>query len=123
MSVYVDDFYIMGLGVRNMKMSHMNADTTQELLEMADKIGLQRKWIQYIGTNQEHFDVAMSTRKKAIEAGAIEKPMRELARAVVKRKGPNEVLIFCDHTPKKIIHEVSGNPLLKCIKCGQIFPI
>lgn len=94
MSVYVDDFYKTGMGVGSMKMSHMVADSTEELLEMADKIGLQRKWLQYPGDPKEHFDVAMSTRKKAIAAGAIEKPMRELARLTVHRSGPNEKLIF-----------------------------
>lgn len=40
MAVYVDDMYIIPLGqFGNMKMSHMIADTKEELLEMADKIG------------------------------------------------------------------------------------
>lgn len=83
--VYVDDFYKMGLGVGRMKMSHMNADTIEELIEMADLIGVQRKWIQYPNTMEVHFDVSMQARKTAIAMGAIEKPMRELARAVVNR--------------------------------------
>lgn len=92
MAVYVDDFYKTGITFGRMKMSHMVADSTEELLAMADKIGLQRKWIQEKGDPKEHFDVAMSTRAKAIAAGAIEKPMRELARLTVYRAGPNTKL-------------------------------
>tara|TARA_R100000664_G_scaffold24016_2_gene33662 strand:+ start:1469 stop:1726 length:258 start_codon:yes stop_codon:yes gene_type:complete len=63
-----------------MKMCHMIADTTEELVAMADRIGVQRKWLQYPGTPREHFDIAMSKRALAVEAGAIEITMRELAK-------------------------------------------
>jgi len=56
--VYVDDMYKTPIGqFGRMKMSHMIADTRAELLEMADKIGLQRKWIQSFDTPREHFDI------------------------------------------------------------------
>jgi len=43
MSVYVDDMYQTTLGkFGRMKMSHMVADSTEDLLEMADKIGVNR---------------------------------------------------------------------------------
>lgn len=72
MTVYVDDMYRYSIGeFGNMKMSHMVADTTEELLAMADKIGVQRKWIQYRGTYKEHFDIAMSKRELALRCGAI----------------------------------------------------
>lgn len=58
----------------------MIADTTQELLEMADKIGVQRKWIQKSGTMWEHFDIAKNKRTLAIKFGAIEITMMELGR-------------------------------------------
>lgn len=85
MAVYVDDFYKTGIGLGRMKMSHMVADTTEELLTMCDKIGVQRKWIQYEGTPDEHFDIALSKRKLAIQNGAIELGMRELAKMVRER--------------------------------------
>lgn len=53
-------------------MCHMVADTRKELLEMADKIGVQRKWIQKKGTRHEHFDVSLGAKAKAVKAGAIE---------------------------------------------------
>lgn len=55
-----------------MMMCHMMADTTEELIKMADAIGVQRKWIQYPGTPKEHFDICKSKRAKAISLGAIE---------------------------------------------------
>lgn len=46
MAVYIDNFYITGAGnFGRMKMSHMVADTTEELLEMVDKLGMKRQWI------------------------------------------------------------------------------
>lgn len=69
MAVYVDDERIP---YRRMLMCHMLADTTEELLDMADKIGVQRKWIQYPGTPKEHFDICLSKRAKAIQCGAFD---------------------------------------------------
>lgn len=84
--VYIDDMHNSPIGkFGRMKMSHMMADTTEELLEIADKIGLARKWIQYPGTNREHFDVCMSKRKKAIQFGAKEITWRELGEMVLNR--------------------------------------
>ncbi len=82
MAVYVDDER-MKLG--RMLMCHMLADTTEELLEMADKIGVQRKWIQYPGTPKEHFDICLSKRGKALELGAIDAD-REKIVSIVRGK-------------------------------------
>lgn len=76
MSVYVDD---MKAKFGRMVMCHMWADTTEELLDMVDTIGVARKWIQYPGTPREHFDVCLSKRALAIEAGAVEATQRDLA--------------------------------------------
>lgn len=79
MSVYVDDMYKYPLGqFGRMKMSHMAADSTAELLAMADRIGVARKWLQHPDTDREHFDIALSKRALAVKAGAIEVGMREL---------------------------------------------
>lgn len=82
MPVYVDN---MRAKVGRMIMCHMMADTTEELLDMADKIGLNRKWLQNPGTLKEHFDVALVTKNKAIKAGAIEVSMMDLGRLMLKK--------------------------------------
>lgn len=80
MSVFVDDMYRSPLGrYGRLRMSHMIADTTDELMAMADRIGLDRRYIQKPGTSFEHFDVGMGLRAKAIKEGAIAITMRELA--------------------------------------------
>lgn len=93
MAVYVDNMYTIPLGkFGNMKMSHLMADTTEELLSMVDKIGVQRKWIQNAGSKLEHFDIAISKRKEAIKKGTIEVDMRKLAMAAINRETNNSKL-------------------------------
>lgn len=84
MAVYVDD---MEAAFGRMVMCHMAADSTAELLEMVDKIGVARKWIQFPGTPKEHFDIAKSKRALAIQHGAIPVTMRELCTRMWSR-GP-----------------------------------
>ncbi len=88
MAVYIDD---MDAPYKGMIMCHMIADSNEELLEMADKIGVKRKWIQYPGTHKEHFDVCLSNKKKAIQLGAIEITWRELGRKVFSRQDTKSV--------------------------------
>ena len=76
MAVYVDD---MRAPYGRMIMCHMVADSTEELLAMADRIGVARKWIQDAGERLEHFDISLGKRKLAVEAGAVEVTQRELA--------------------------------------------
>ena len=68
MSVYIDNAQ---LPFGRMLMCHMAADSTDELLQMADTIGVARKWIQHPGTFREHFDICKAKRMEAIKAGAI----------------------------------------------------
>jgi hypothetical protein len=82
--VYVDNF---NASFGRMIMCHMIADTTEELLAMVDKIGVQRKWIQDAGTYNEHFDISLGKKKLAIEAGAKEITMMELGRMLGERPG------------------------------------
>lgn len=83
MSVYVDD---MQASFRGMKMCHMIADSTEELLAMVDKIDVQRKWIQLPRTPEEHFDICKSKRALAVIHGAIEISQRDLAMKVRARR-------------------------------------
>lgn len=73
--VYIDSY---NAKFGRMIMCHMMADTSEELLEMADKIGVKRKWIQHAGTPKEHFDVCLQMKKKALELGATEVGWREI---------------------------------------------
>ncbi|EPX82063.1 DUF4031 domain-containing protein [Salipiger mucosus] len=80
MTVYVDDMHSTPMSrFGRMKMSHMIADNTADLLDMADQIGLSRRWLQKAGTSDEHFDICLSLRAKAVAFGAIEITMRQLA--------------------------------------------
>jgi len=83
MAVYVDD---MAYPFGRMIMFHMVADTTEELLEMVDKIGVQRKWIQHGGTWKEHFDISKEKRALAVKYGAVEITWRGYSEFVNKRK-------------------------------------
>lgn len=79
MTVYVDDA-LHSFG--RMKMCHMLADTPNELFEMADKIGVARKWFQQ-KASAPHFDICKSRRELALKFGAIS----------VDRRGMYEVLL------------------------------
>jgi len=82
--VYIDN---MDAPYRGMLMCHMIADSTDELLAMADKIGVNRKWIQDAGTYNEHFDICQTKKAKAIRLGAKTITMMELGRMLAKREG------------------------------------
>jgi|SRR5882672_7593901 len=78
MPVYVDDMYKRPIGrFGRMKMSHMIADTQEELIAMARRIGVNVQWIQDMGTYREHFDIALSRRAIAVALGVIEISLRE----------------------------------------------
>ncbi len=83
MAVYVDN---MRAKFGRMVMCHMIADSTDELLSMADRIGVARRWLQKPGAYLEHFDICQSKRALAVEAGAIEVTMRELALKLRERR-------------------------------------
>ena len=90
MAVYVDD---MKAAFGRMKMCHMVADSRAELFAMADKIGVQRRWLQKPDTPHEHFDISMSKRKLAVGFGAQEIDRRQLAvflrnRTEIKGRNP-----------------------------------
>lgn len=115
MTVYVDNAQIQ---YGRMKMCHMVADTEDELLAMADKIGVQRKWHQYPGTPKSHFDVCMSKRALAIKHGAREVTRRELME-VRKNQRATALLkaVALMPPPKTCPH---GYPqTVRCSRCGE----
>ena len=81
--VYVDN---MKAKYRGMVMCHMLADSTEELLQMADLIGVNRKWIQKAGTHLEHFDICLQKRALAVKNGAKEITWRQAGVMTMKRK-------------------------------------
>jgi hypothetical protein len=77
MAVYVDKAQNR---FGRMRMSHLVADSIEELHAMADRIGLRRAWFQ--PKSHPHYDVSRQKRALALRHGAIE----------VDRKGLVEVL-------------------------------
>lgn len=70
MTVYVDNARNR---YRGMRMSHMWADKREELLQMADAIGVSRRHVQEPPkASWLHFDICSSKRKLAISLGAKE---------------------------------------------------
>ena len=82
MAVYVDR---MNARYGRMRMCHMVADTHDELVGMADGIGVDRKWMQKEGSILEHFDICLAKKRLALGLGAVETDMSGLA-AVIARK-------------------------------------
>lgn len=95
MPVYVD-------GAENafgrMKMCHMLADTLPELLAMADKIGVDRRWYQgFDKASCPHFDVCKSKREAAVRAGAVEVSRHALAALTRTIKAEALALVKAGH--------------------------
>lgn len=83
MTVYVDD---MRAPFGRMIMCHMCADTKEELLAMADTIGVARKWLQKEGSWMEHFDISLGMKQKAINAGAVQVTKKELVKIMMRKR-------------------------------------
>ena len=101
MSVFVDD---MQAPFGRMVMCHMIADTRAELLEMADQIGVARKWIQQRGRAGEHFDICKKMRAKAVMKGAVEITMLELAEKTFGRRSEDGRGRYLLEAPRRV-HE------------------
>ena len=67
-------------------MSHLMADTSDELEDAAEALGLSR-WIQYPGTYKEHLDVCESMRTRAIRTlGAQQVDLQFIADLMDKKR-------------------------------------
>jgi len=90
MPIYVDDSFIPYKSKRGRiyKMSHMIADTPDELFEFALKLGLKMDWFQ--PKSFPHFDVTKTVRTKAIKNGAESLTTRELVEKIkiLRTKSP-----------------------------------
>jgi hypothetical protein len=87
MAVYVDDFF---RSYRGMKMSHLLADTDDELHAMVDTIGVARRHHQS-GTSGSHYDICAAKRLLAIAAGAVTITVRQAAMMTKNRRLTGEL--------------------------------
>lgn len=87
MTVYVDDFKA---SYGRMRMSHMLADTDDELHAMADKIGVARRWHQN-GMSGSHYDIAQSKVALALKNGAVAVTVRQMAMMSKHRRQTGEL--------------------------------
>lgn len=84
MTVYVDN---MRARFGRMVMSHMIADTDDELHVMAARIGVARRWHQCPPKARDsHYDIAQSARAKAIDAGAVTVTVQVCGAMCVRRR-------------------------------------
>lgn len=78
MTVYIDNARI---AFGRMRMSHMVADTLDELHTMAAAIGMRREWFQG-DASTPHYDVSITRRERAIELGAVPVDRRALVEVI-----------------------------------------
>ena len=72
-----------------MLMSHLMADTPEELREAAEQLGLSAR-IQRPGTEKEHLDVSETKRREALAMGARPVTGKELVNLVRAKRGAND---------------------------------
>lgn len=82
MTVYVDELRSCESTARWPYPSscHLTADTLEELLEFAKKLGMNIRWIQSLGEWDEHFDLNARRRAVAVKLGAVEESSRDAVR-------------------------------------------
>jgi hypothetical protein len=110
MTVYVDDVrHTFG----RMVMCHMWADSLDELFAMADRIGVQRKWLQQPPkASWTHFDISLGKKEQAISAGA----------DLTDKYGPVEHVARCDIASGDAFRAGLGHPKLDQVaKCRAKF--
>ena len=75
MTVYVD---CANIKYGRMVMCHMLSESIAELHQMADVIGVKRKWFQSKASTP-HYDICLAKKKLALKSGAIEINRREVS--------------------------------------------
>jgi hypothetical protein len=107
MTVYVDD---MKAKYGRMVMCHMLADTDDELHRMADRIGVARRWHQAPPKHDSHYDIALSKRAAAVEAGAVEITWKQTSAMTLRRRVTGQLGDPGDAWEWAIAHRASGGP-------------
>ena len=87
MSLYVDH---ARLPYRRMLMSHLLADTSEELRQAEQLLGLPANSVQHLGTPKEHLDISESKRATAVKMGAIEVTSKYLVLLIKKKRKASE---------------------------------
>jgi Protein of unknown function (DUF4031) len=59
---------------------HLTADSHDELIAFARRLGLRRDWLQAEGQWHEHFDLNERKRRAAVRMGAVEESLRASVR-------------------------------------------
>jgi hypothetical protein len=109
MTVYVDDMYRYPMGqFGRMKMSHLIADTEEELHAMAAAIGIARRWYQ-----GDHYDISITKRDEAIKRGAVPVPLRILATMARIRRQTGRLPAPDDCIPFNVKMAVRGHVVIK----------
>lgn len=82
MAVYVDDAFVAGDWGRWTGGGHLQADSLDELLAFAARMGLRAAWIQRKPgrPDHDHYDLTRDGRRRAIELGAVVETWRDGAR-------------------------------------------
>lgn len=103
MTVYVDD---VRHGYGRMVMCHMWADSLDELLSMALKIGVRAKWLQKPPkASWVHFDISLGKKALAISAGAVLTDKYGPLEHEAKRKGDQaklQMIAKCRALPRAV---------------------
>lgn len=92
MTVYVDPLIQYPTSVktpvtfRGKPSCHMVADSREELVEFAVRIGLRPQWLQDEGKRTEHFDLTPRKRQLAVANGAVSINLSQLVE-IMRRKG------------------------------------
>ena len=71
---------------RRMLMSHLLADTSEEIKQAETMLGLPPNSVQYPGTPKEHLDISESKRAFAVRMGAVEVTSKQLVLIIRKKR-------------------------------------
>lgn len=87
MTVYIDHLKpcMRNKHWRHYESCHMIADTEEELIEFARRMGLDIRWLQKSGKSDSHFVLSAGMRARAMKKGAIQLNIKEFV-SVIQRK-------------------------------------
>lgn len=88
MTVWVDELTSWGPG----KACQMRADTADELMDMADRLGLKREWVRdhrHADERRWYFDLSPSRRQHAVRLGAKEETIAQMRARVGLSPAPS----------------------------------